>query len=965
MVATRSGAGTSSSPEVPSGTAEDERRPAETRPPRARGAVARVGEVVRQQRAKRARDGDDDGDDDGAANAGGAASGEPRLTRDAAGGVVRARRARKFVRIAVPAEERERDAGVPEEYRTAALVEGAAQHARERPGKKQLAENSLEQYKSVWRRWFAWAFDDWIARGGPAAVDGDEGEGDAYVGELLNNPYVLTCDRVERFVHACLTAVPGEEGRTFNPNNMKINRSALVCLGNAFAAMDAARCERERDKMHEVDPRADRARREAEARYNAFCLDPRWRLARPSDVEREISGLDAWQQRKRDVMNAQRELGKGGVGKSAFNSDDALARSLDERELNILYEWMLAARSTSLAEYTRWVRLRWFVLAAETFLTRPMELETLRLAQMRTQRYDGALGNAANLFCLEMSELKGSQDTTTPVIRFAIRNRDFRHCAISALAECLFVFFHQPGAKALDIAARVSTEEYAKAITNDRTRKAFMELANKTAYMRAWQLDLLCPGTKGSRVPPNMQNLRNTLHDMQRHEEEAGLCSAIWAKFHRRRFAVTKASSLGATEEDLRFLGCWVGADAMRDAYKLGPPPKGLMAQAGCNCVIGLYYTEWDRDRFEVPESLLKRVFPWVEELEKRADALERAKWTGFDGAPDVRIHPFLHLLKLMRRVLLQDFAFQRADELEKIERRDVRGADNAKKAQASEEPSGVWSMWTSEMARGIFVDDKGEDLPEWAALVADARRRMRGETIPERVRLSSDFIVNDVQRHMAETTRNVDAVRDDQRRAERELAELKAAVQALAAQSSALVAQNTEILELLRSGRTQDDVGAGDAGALLPGVRAETDPDPQTWEPLLKMVNPSKFEEDVVIACDAWAKLAALKWQRTPDTVSDAKVRYARFYRAIQVWADSSAAPLDTARRRLYSIAGKLPGGKLASLHSVFFKQLKAHRARRRQDGTSKDTKDDASFVLDFATRLEELVSGRADTLG
>ena len=280
----------------------------------------------------------------------------------------------------------------------------------------------------------------------------------------------------------------------------------------------------------------------------------------------------------------------------------------------------------------------------------------------------------------------------------------------------------------------------------------------------------------------------------------------------------------------------------------------------------------------------------------------------------------------------------------------------------ASEEPSGFWSMWTSEMARGIFVDDKGEDLPEWAALVADARRRMRGETIPERVRLSSDFIVNDVQRHMAETTRNVDAVRDDQRRAERELAELKAAVQANTSQLE-------QILELLRSGalrRTQDDVGAGDAGALLPGVRAQTDdPDPKTWEPLLKKVNPSKFEEDVVIACDAWAKLAALKWQRTPVNVSDAKVHYALFYRTIEVWAKSSTAPPDTARRRFYSIAGKLPRKKLASLPRVFLEQLRAHRARRRRGGTSGDTKDDASFVLDFATRLEELVSGRADTLG
>jgi hypothetical protein len=947
MPATRSGAGTSSSLE--------ERRP-----------LARVGEVVREQRAKRARVGDDDedgaanaDDEDGAANAGGAAADGPRLTRDAAGGVMRAPRARKFVRIAVPTTERERDAGVPEEYRTAELLAGARQAARERPGKA-LAEQSLEAYSSVWRRWFTWAFDDWISSGGPAEVDGEEVEGDAYAGELIVNPYALTPERVERFVHACLTPVLGEEGRTFKPSNMKLNRTALVCLGHAFAAMDAERCERERDKVHNVDPRAERARREAEVRFEAFCRDHRWRLAWPRDVAPVISGLGVWLQRKRDVTNVQREMGKGGVGTSAFNSNDALARSLDDRELNIVYEQLVATRSTSLAEYEKWARVRWFVLAAETFLTRPMELETLRLAQMRTQRYDGALGNDADLFCLEMSELKGSQDTTTPVVRFAIRNRDFRHCAISALAECLFIFFHKPGAKPLDIAARVSTAEYAEEIKNERTKIAFMERANESTFMRAWQLDLLCPGTKGSRVPPNLQNLRNSLR-RKRQGEEPGLRDAICAKFHRRRFAVTKASSLGATEEDLRFLGCWTSADAMRDAYQLGPPPKGLMAQAACNAVVGLYYTDYDRDRLEVPESLLKRVFPWIEECERRADALERAKWAEFEGAPDVRIHSFLHLLKLIRRVLLQDFAFQRAEELEKIEREGVRGADNAKKAQANEEPPESWSMWTSEMARGVFVDDKGQDVPEWTALVADARQRMRGATIPERVRLSSDFIVNDVQRHMAdttrkvaETTRKVDAVRDDQRR-------LQAAVQALQE-------QNAEILELLRSGalrRTQDDVGPGVAGSLLHGVRAHTDPDPQTWEPLLKKVAPSKFEEDVNIACDAWAELAALKWQRTPSPVSDAKVRYALFYRAIDLWARSSSAQPDVARRRLYSIAGNLPAGKLAKLHAVFYEQLKAHRARRHQAGAGDDTKDDVHFVLDFVQRLEELVSGRADTLG
>jgi len=56
---------------------------------------------------------------------------------------------------------------------------------------------------------------------------------------------------------------------------------------------------------------------------------------------------------------------------------------------------------------------------------------------------------------------------------------------------------------------------------------------------------------------------------------------------------------------------------------------------------------------------------------------------------------------------------------------------DNAKKAQANEEPPESWSMWTSEMAHGVFVDDKGQDVPEWTALVADVRQRMR-HAIPD-----------------------------------------------------------------------------------------------------------------------------------------------------------------------------------------------------------------------------------------
>ena len=892
------------------------------------------------------------------------------------GAIARPFQQRKLTRVAVPDGDRERAAGVPDEYRFEELIEQAKAAASQRA--RPVSPDSLTTYMPTWRRWMSWAFDDWLERGGGAGDGDGEDHDDGYARGLLKNPYKMDEARVERFVRERF-ATEGCDGLKFTVSTAKTNRSALVNLAEAFAWLDAQRYKRRREEMENMDPRrAPDARRAAEVELRRLSADPRWRLCWPEELRDSISRMAVWSAKKREVGAALKELSKGGAGKSKFNEVDALARSLDNRELHYLHEWMAAARNTSASDYAKWARVRWFILAAEAFLARPGELFSLRRAQLKVNLVDeGMLGAGTEVFVLEMPELKGSQDSTTPVCRYALRHRDVRCCAISALAECLFISFHGQGARPLQSDERVAAAQHAPTIRDKRTRAAFETHVDGTRLMWAWQLDLVCPG-KTEREPPDVQKLRDTVRGMRLHEQSSGAES--WARvclceklLHRRAVSVTKATMNGAQESELRQNGGWAKPDAMNDAYIMGPAPGALCALAGCDASVGLYWTDHDRDRLHVPDSMLRRVFPWIEDVEKRACEIRDADIaSGRDF--DVRIMPFLACLRALRRVLLQDLAFQRAAELEEIDRGEAMDPDDATEAEANalrEFPGRTpprWSLWSSPLGVGVFVDDKGEEVPEWAALVAEARQRMKGKPIPDRVRVRSEFIVKDVGRHMADAARETEALRDDVQRVEHkmvvkdDLRQVEQRLEDVAEQVRALSGQGQGQIQAPGDANVLINVGAASGPAAV--ARSTADPDPEEWTALLGKVSPKKFEENVVAACDAWARLQSLEWrQKQPNRIDEANYRYALFYRAIEIWASGTCLPRATALMQLYRIQEKLPEQRLASLHAVFFERMKLHREKMRQNGGFRKG-DDQPFMNDFATRLYALVRGATEQL-
>ena len=198
-------------------------------------AVAVVGAIVEQTRRRR-----EGGDRDGGGT-------RTRARRDAAGGIGRGIATRTFEKIPVPTDEREAVAGVPEEYRARRLIERAGVLALDRP--KPLEKSSVEVYKSCWRRWMVWAFDDWFYASAGGA------------GCAAINPYAMREDRVARFVQSqCVPAAERGDSLAFTSKTLKNNRSAMKALGELFAEMDEERLAEMRNAVA-MAPAAERRHR--------------------------------------------------------------------------------------------------------------------------------------------------------------------------------------------------------------------------------------------------------------------------------------------------------------------------------------------------------------------------------------------------------------------------------------------------------------------------------------------------------------------------------------------------------------------------------------------------------------------------------------------------------------------------------------------------------------------------------
>ena len=149
-------------------------------------------------------------------------------------------------------------------------------------------------------------------------------------------------------------------------------------------------------------------------------------------------------------------------------------------------------------------------------------------------------------------------------------------------------------------------------------------------------------------------------------EADEGVCAVFSDKtLHRRGLSVTRATANGAPDAEVRALGSWGGADAMRDAYVHGPPVRALMAVAGCQSNF-LYYTDYARSRLPVPETLKKRLWPWLESLEALAEECRRNHRPGHDDV-DHKLESFVTFMFSLRTVFYQDMAISRAIEIDRV----------------------------------------------------------------------------------------------------------------------------------------------------------------------------------------------------------------------------------------------------------------------------------------------------------
>ena len=887
---------------------------------RVQNAVSLVIEQVEHARATRRDEGDegddeDDEDDEDDArevredgrNEGTVATRTRgvKRARDAMGAATMEEvRRQEYVPMPSPTEEESH--GIPSDHTAASVLQRCLDLLRE-SRELGVKPQTVGNYGTCWRKWLRWAWEDW-------KVHGSE-----YTGY---SPYCLTSARVERFVIEAMRTAPSTQRGEFGIGTMNTVKNAMSKLSRLAVLLD----DDARRSMcgAVVDPG------ELERRELAWS---RWRLCSNANLQDQICRMGVWKLAKRDVLDAHKAFAKGGVGRSKFNAPDALGRCLEDLELHCLAEWTAAARLTDAGTHRKYAWLRLKVLAPECFLARPAEITRLRLPQIKVSEYSGCLGAHARLWKLELPASKGSQDTTYPLSRFALRHRDVACCAVSALAEALYASFHVDALpRTLYPLAKVSSHAFANSSSCPREDKA-VYLAQDDCALKSWHLEHVLSSKRCPKEPMSEKETREVLRSMRRMERQStqGITEAFSVKLlHRRSIAVTKATALGASEADLRSLGNWNAADSLRDAYLHGAPPvNALMAVAGCDARTGLYYTDFDRDRLPVPDSLARRLWSWVEEWEETSQRLRDHAVAGVDHKLDT----FLKALRELRVVFYQDMAFIRAMELE----------SNAGVLRR------VWSFWDTHA-----FSASGKSVPEWLALVEEARERIRsGPRMPARLKFDTDFVARDVVASLASHSREVGDLKATLAALQREQREHRE-------HSATLESKLEQLTQLISSGSLTG------AGAAMQGSQGSTKDQPRAeWGPLFTAVQPQRLDEDVVKAADAWRTARSFTFtEKTPSTFKDARYRYDAFYRSLETYASARDEPREVALRRLEATRLKLDKQTLATLHAVFFKELKKAREDEKASPGPAKARAANKFILSFASRLNELVDGISQEL-
>ncbi|KAJ2930941.1 hypothetical protein H1R20_g6162, partial [Candolleomyces eurysporus] len=213
----------------------------------------------------------------------------------------------------------------------------------------------------------------------------------------------------------------------------------------------------------------------------------------------------------------------------------------------------------------------------------------------------------------------------------AVRHRFPELCAIGAVAMQLFSHFHIANGKRPDFSPDFESPQ-----------------ASDIGF-RSWYQWLLFPGSKSHTEEMSPQAHRARVNGFKLRYDI--FCQKVTHTGRVR--GAEDGIEFGATVEGVKALGLWSQGGSFRNAYNRTLPIDAMLALAYFNGERKDNYFI-PRDFLEPPAALLSKIFPFIEEED--TEYKSRLKRYG-SIAKDESLVYFLDVLRLFRRILLQDVA--------------------------------------------------------------------------------------------------------------------------------------------------------------------------------------------------------------------------------------------------------------------------------------------------------------------
>ena len=849
--------------------------------------------------------------------------------------------------LAIPTPEEEVAEGMMlEEFHAERLLQLATSKCLNldtdrRNGVVMITETSTLTYATYWRKFLFWAFTDWKSQD-----------------PRPKHPYVLGFTQIERFAHAIFDTGEGEL-ETFGEisvshTGIKTMRSAMNKLWLCFCLIE--------DETHKSWAQS------TDSNLQQRVKDPQYALTLAEERRSlRISRLPFWGSLKASSVRYARSIAAGGKPKGQFGKTLELMRTISYEETDNLGVWMADARYESLQCMFAMQTLQAFCLFTEGFLARPQDVEELRYANIGLASLEGmshaTIGSNSKIVRTTVDKHKNSSETGKPVFRWAIRNVNVSRCPIFALMWTMFLNWHVAGVDPIDLHQRDSTHtraSKAKKKSDDvqvwkkhknvpliqwHNRRVFfngrqsvdtdssaMEPTAKKRASKAKQIDDAEP-IDGKGIGDLLKLIREcTFVD----EIEEGKLEEVHL-LHRRGAAANRAIINGAPQSSVETLGGWGDTNNVaKTHYFIIPDAAALIAAAGGDGRRNIYYLEYSRDELQIPSTLQRLLFPWLESCKADLKKFHRdMSWP--EGLRDDKAQPFFEFLEYARVTLWQDWAILFA--LDTL-RNGVTEVESA---------SSFWNL-------AIFVE-AGED---WVQLREEAVKRVRDpeSRIPKNILAKMKTEADYSELMQLDTYREVIQVKGVVSLMQRQLEELKESF-----------AKNVAIMERLEQSYRQEV-------RTEPSTQAPTVPLNPPVPPVPSLDNvkylggytaKKQMKNDFKRALSYWQRLAEhFDQPKLPPDVaaylSEKRGREQLWWTAVERWADDHAghargaeARRQSALQRLADAAWKVDAEEgICAVFEEFEKKLK--QGRKNLHKGPEMTRADSRTMRSMMDRFDEL---------